>query len=297
MNIQPSSPRRQRTQTNSSNLGGSGWKEKGSATSLANPSASARDARSSDPLFFVKLVRDFVASHEEASSLNRAMDLLAEAVEQLGFLRVIYSRMPATRLADGKWAPPPLICRNLPPRSERQRPRHSPNDPYCHACFENNLNVEWATIQGRDSLSSAERDSWSYPADNQMHCGLKIPVHVPGGRFLYVRAGLRRLRRLVRRRRSVAESPVRHCPSLQSDRSREIRQSISALSHCDPFGSGVRVSNLGSKGKECAGYRLHHRPLGRDGARHLKHACSKLGATSRTHAAAKAVFLGLNECP
>jgi DNA-binding CsgD family transcriptional regulator len=29
----------------------------------------------------------------------------------------------------------------------------------------------------------------------------------------------------------------------------------------------------------------------------LKHACSKLGATNRTHAAAKAVFLGMIECP
>jgi DNA-binding CsgD family transcriptional regulator len=184
MNIQPSSPRRQRTQTDSSNLAEWDWREKGTANSLASYSACGRDAH---PLFLVKPVGDFVASLVKASSLNRAMDLLAEAVEQLGFLRMIYSWMPATRLADGRWAPLPLILWNLPPRWERQWPRHSPNDPYYHACFENNLDVEWSTIQGQNAQDIAcivdrsvetvrthlKRAGSKLDATNRMHAAAK----------------------------------------------------------------------------------------------------------------------------
>jgi LuxR family transcriptional regulator len=298
MNIQPSSPRRERAQTNSSSLVGWGRREKGSANSLAAPSAPGRDARGRDPLFFLNSVRDFVASLEEASNLNLAMDLLAEAVEQLGFQRVIYSWMPATRLADGRWAPPPLIWRNLPPRWERQWPRHSPNDPYYHACFENDLNVEWATIQGRESLSSAERDSWSYLADNQMNRGLTIPIHMPGGRFAYV---------------SVLDCPACDEWSVVVDRSRE---ALFIIAHYfnqtvlrkfgNPF-PHYRIADLSARELECLtwaakGKNAHDIACIIDRSVetvrvHLKHACSKLGATNRTHAAAKAVFLGLIECP
>ena len=139
-------------------------------------------------ILFVKLVRDFVASLEKASSLNLAMDLLAEAVEQLGYLRS-HLFLDAGNPAGGRQVGAAAAhLANLPPRWERQWPRHSPNDPYYHACFENNLSVEWSTIQGRESLSSAERDSWSYLADNQMSRGLTIPIHMPGGRFAYVSA-------------------------------------------------------------------------------------------------------------
>jgi LuxR family transcriptional regulator, quorum-sensing system regulator SdiA len=295
MNIQPSSPRRQRAQTNSSNLSGWGWREKDPANSLAGYSVYGRDAH---PLSLMKTVRDFVANLEKASSLNRAMDLLGEAVEQLGYLRVIYSWMPATRLADGRWAPPPLIWRNLPPRWERQWPRHSPNDPYYHACFENNLSVEWSTIQGRNCLSSAEQDSWTYLADNQMSRGLTIPIRMPVGRFAYVSA-----------------LDCARCDEWAGvvDRSREV---LFIIAHhfnqtiLRKFGNPFphyRVADLSARELEC----LTSAAKGKNAQDiaciidrsvetvrvHLKRACSKLGATNRTHAAAKAVFLGMIECP
>jgi LuxR family transcriptional regulator, quorum-sensing system regulator SdiA len=262
---------------------------------LAGYSACGRDAH---PLFLVKPVGDFVASLEKASSLNRAMDLLAEAVEQLGFLRVIYSWMPATRLADGRWAPPPLIWRNLPPRWERQWPRHSPNDPYYHACFENNLDVEWSTIQGRDCLSSAERDSWTYLADNQMSRGLTIPIHMPGGRFAYVSAldcaGCDDWAAVINRSREALLIIAYH-----------FNQTI-LRKFGNPF-PHYRVADLSTRELECLTWAAKGKNA-QDIACiidrsvetvriHLKRAGSKLGATNRTHAAAKAVFLGLIECP
>jgi LuxR family transcriptional regulator, quorum-sensing system regulator SdiA len=295
MNIQPSSPRRQRAQTNSSNLPGWGWREKDTANSLAGYSAYGRDAH---PLSLMKTVRDFVANLEKASSLNRAMDLLGEAVEQLGFLRVIYSWMPATRLADGRWAPPPLIWRNLPQRWERQWPRHSPNDPYYHACFENNLSVEWSTIQGRDCLSSAERDSWTYLADNQMSRGLTIPIHMPVGRFAYVSAldcaGCDDWAGVVDRSREALFIIAHH-----------FNQTI-LRKFGNPF-PHYRVVDLSARELECLTWAAKGKNA-QDIACiidrsvetvrvHLKRACSKLGATNRTHAAAKAVFLGMIECP
>jgi LuxR family transcriptional regulator len=285
-------------QVNSSNLAGWGWREKGPVNSFVAPSEFGRDAFGREPVLFVKLVRDFATSLDAASTLNRAMDLLAEAVGELGFLRVIYSCMPATRLADGRWAPPPLIWRNLPPRWERQWPRHSANDPYYHACFGNDLSVEWSTIQCRENLSPAERDSWSYLADNQMNRGLTIPIHMPGRRFAYVSA-----------------LDCAACDDWYAvvDRSRD---ALFIIAHhfnqtvLTKFGNPFphyRIAELSARELECLTWAAKGKTA-QDTACiidrsvetvriHLKNACFKLGATNRTHAAAKAVFLGLIECP
>ena len=249
-------------------------------------------------VFSIKAARQFVAKLENASSLDVAMDLLAESAEQLGFQRVIYSWMPATRLPGGRWASPPLMWRNLPPRWERQWPRHSPNDPYYHACFENRLSVEWSTIQGRDSLLPAERDSWFYLAEKQMSRGLTIPIHMPGGRFAYV---------------SALDCAANKEWSAVVDQSREalflvayhFNQTV-LRKFGNPF-PNYRITDLTTREIECLTWAAKGKNskdiaciLDRSVETvrvHLKHACSKLEATNRTHAAAKAVFLGLIEQP
>lgn len=267
-------------------------------TFMLKPSGLDCEKGSRDPVFPVKTAREFFARLEDASNLDIAMDLLAESAEQLGFLRVIYSWMPSTRLPDGSWAPPPLMWRNLPAKWERQWPRHSPNDPYYHACFENSLSVEWSTIQGRDSLLPAERDSWFYLAEKQISRGLTIPIHMPGGRFAYVSA--------------LDCAPDREWTAVV-DQSRE---ALFIIAHhfnqtvLRKFGNpfpGYRITDLSAREIECLTWAAKGKNaediaciLDRSVETvrvHLKHACSKLEATNRTHAAAKAVFLGLIAYP
>ncbi len=137
---------------------------------------------------FRQLTASFAAKLETENDIEGYVDVLADAVDQIGFPMVAYSFMPIARLSNGAWMPPPLKVRNFPHRWDVQWPGHSANDPYYHACYRGAAKIDWSDIQKRDDLSLVERDLWNYLADKQLDKGITIPIHLPGRRFAFVTA-------------------------------------------------------------------------------------------------------------
>lgn len=244
------------------------------------------------------LAQDFIENIDTAPNMNVAMDMLADTVQMLGFRMVCYSYMPTTRLADGRWAPPPLLTRNYPANWDTAWSRHNANDPYYHACFDGNLSIEWRAIQSRDNLTQIERDSWHYLADKQIHHGLTIPIHLPERRFAFV-------------------SAIRDCSDDDWDKLvKTARDSLFLIAHHfhsatfhkfqNPFPQR-RQNTLSPREIECLQWAANGKTaediaciLGRSVETirvHLKRACTKLAAANRAHAIAKASYLGLIDFP
>jgi DNA-binding CsgD family transcriptional regulator len=243
-------------------------------------------------------IQSFVANIQSATSMNAAMDVLADACQGIGFPMVCYSYMQSTRLPDGRWAPPPLLTRNYPARWDTAWGRHNANDPYYHACFEGRLTIEWDAIQARGTLDPAERDSWHYLADKRLQKGITVPIHLPGRRFAFVSA-IRDCSdddwaALVRSARDTLFLVAHHFHSATFDRFQS------------PFPQRVPGA-LSTRELECLTWAAHGKTaediaciLGRSVETvrvHLKRAGTKLAASNRAHAVAKAAHLGLIEFP
>ena len=243
-----------------------------------------------------KLMRDFTGKVETAANMNVAMDMLADTVGLLGFGMVCYSYLPATRLPDGHWAPPPVLTRNYPPKWDAKWDRHSCNDPYYHSCFDGSLTVEWGAVQAREGLTRLERDTLAYLADKQLYREITIPIHLPAGRFAFV-------------------SALDNCgDAIWAKRLGESNDALFVISHYfhsvtfnkfkDPFPQD-RPSKLSIRERECLAWAARGKTaediaciLDRSVETvriHLKRACAKLGAVNRVHAVAKACYLGLIE--
>jgi LuxR family transcriptional regulator len=245
-----------------------------------------------------KSMRDFASNIESAANMNVAMDMLADAVGLLGFGMVCYSYLPATRLPDGHWAPPPVLTRNYPAKWDAKWDRHSCNDPYYHSCFDGSLTVEWGAVQGREGLTRLERDTLDYLADKQLHRGITIPIHLPGGRFAFVSA-------LDNCGDEAWIKLVAQC-----------NDSLFVIGHYfhsvtfqkfkNPFPQD-RPGQLSMRERECLGWAARGKTaediaciLDRSVETiriHLKRACTKLDALNRVHAVAKACYLGLIDLP
>lgn len=230
--------------------------------------------------------------------MNVAMDRLAETVQPLGFSMVCYSYMPTTRLADGRWAPPPLLTRNYPARWDVAWERHNANDPYYHACFDGDIAIEWSAVQERDELTPIERDSWNYLADKQLHRGITIPIHLPGQRFAFVSA--------------IRDSSAQASAELH----RMTKDTLFIIAHQfhsatfhkfqNPFPQR-RPNELSARELECLQWAANGKTaediaciLGRSVETvriQLKRACTKLTASNRANAVAKASYLGLIKFP
>lgn len=256
------------------------------------PLTQAADLSSDSP------IQSFVATIRAAADMNAAMDVLADACQGLGFPMVCYSYLPSTRLPDGRWAPPPLLTRNYPAHWDTAWERHNANDPYYHACFEGALTVEWDTIQARRTLDPAERDSWHYLADKRLQKGITVPIHLPGRRFAFVSAirdcGDDDWSALVGQSRERLFLLAHHFHSATFDKFR------------NPFpqrGPGA----LSARELECLKWAARGKTaediaciLGRSVETvriHLKRAGTKLAASNRAQAVAKACHLGLIDFP
>jgi DNA-binding CsgD family transcriptional regulator len=254
--------------------------------------AEAADASSDSP------IQSFVANIQSAANMNVAMDVLAEACQSLGFPMVCYSYLQSTRLADGRWAAPPLLTRNYPAGWDAAWERHNANDPYYHACFEGSLTIEWDSIQARGTLDPAERDSWHYLADKRLQKGVTVPIHLPGRRFAFV-------------------SAIGDCADEDWGRLvRSTRETLFLLAHHFHSATFRKFQNpfpkhgsetLSARELECLTWAANGKTaediaciLGRSVETvriHLKRAGAKLAASNRAHAVAKASYLGLIDFP
>jgi LuxR family transcriptional regulator len=133
--------------------------------------------------------REFCASLAASTTFDTSMDVLHDTVARLGFDAVAYSHMTSPRRADGRWNAPPLAVRNYPRGWDRLWwDRYTTHDPYFHACFEGSLSVDWSEVQRRNRLTTIQRESCRYLADQRLGMGLTIPLHLPHGRFGFVSA-------------------------------------------------------------------------------------------------------------
>lgn len=240
------------------------------------------------------LFKTLAQSAGAAADFDTAMDALADTVQALGFPRVAYAYIPVPRMQDGRWLPPPVTVRNYPTGWDKQWERHCPHDPYYHACFETTLSVDWNRVQQRDSLNGTERDSWNYLADTGLSQGVTMPIHLPGGRFAYLSA--------------VGDLSDAEWEKTVS-RSRESLFVVAHLFH-DVVGRRfggpsqvARLTRLSPRELECLQWAAQGKTAGDIACildrsvetirLHLKHATTKLNATNRSHAVAKAAAFGL----
>lgn len=143
---------------------------------------------SCNPTHSASVLHEFTRSLATATSMDDAMELLAETVGKLGYPHVLYTYIRVPRLPDGRWLPPPLTTRNFPRHWDRHWNRHSANDPYYHSCFDRTLPFRWRDVQSREELTQKECDSWNYLADLGIVRGHTVPLHLPGGSFAAVSA-------------------------------------------------------------------------------------------------------------
>ena len=232
------------------------------------------------------------------SNFQQSLDALHEVASELGFTQVLYARQTVKPQIDGdRWAPLRLNVRNFPNGWENIWREYECHDPYYHACFGGTLPFEWARVQASERLNDKERAAWGYLADFGLARGMTIPIHLPNGKFAVVSAivdkanadwsaiyegsyenmfHMSHVFHGTITERGFADQVEVALPTILSPREREC----------------LRWAALGKTSPEIA--MILDRSV--DTVRlHIKNAMLKLDASTRTHAVAKAVQLGVLE--
>lgn len=241
-----------------------------------------------------RIVSRFASDLEQARSLDQAVDVLHDAIQALGWPQVVYGWAPQDRTrAPGDPLPPPLITRNFPNHWDQSWYRHGAYDPYFHASRRSVTAVDWADVQGgADLLSPEERDCMAYASDWGIHKGLTVPIHVTGRRFAFVTA--------------VGD------PSTGSWQETVTEAGATLVLIAHYFDNAVirlferkqaEIENISQRELECLAWSARGKTvediavilnLSADTVRvYMKRINRKLNAVNRTHAVAKALYLGL----
>jgi LuxR family transcriptional regulator len=138
----------------------------------------------------LSIVNRFSSGLERAQGLEESLDVLHEAVTELGWSRVAYGWAGGARTGDT--ANVPLKFRGFPDRWNRQIrhwSRHSAHDPYYQVATVSQSAVRWRDVRANlSTLTQAQRDCISYADDLGMVDGLTVPINVAGRRFAFVTA-------------------------------------------------------------------------------------------------------------
>lgn len=234
----------------------------------------------------------------ECDDFQQCMDALLEVASDLGFTQVLYARQVIKPQIDSeRWGPLRLNVRNFPQGWENIWREYECHDPYYHACFDGTLPFEWGKVQSNERLSEKERAAWHYLADFGLTRGMTIPIHLPGGKFAVVSG--------------IVDKSNADWSTIYED-NRENMFHMSHIFHStiteQGYASQVDVAMhvvLSPREREC----LSWAALGKtspeiamildrsvDTVRlHIKNAMLKLDASTRTHAVAKAMHMGLLE--
>lgn len=240
------------------------------------------------------IVKRFAADLEHANDLDEAVDVLHDAIYALGWPQTVYGWAPdgiRPRNADPVAAP--LLVRNFPNRWDQKWPEHGAHDPYFHASRGSLEMVDWADVQLRaEQLPAQQRACMAYAADRGIDRGLTVPVHVTGRRFAFVTA--------VGEPRGVSWSE-------------QVEQSGNMLMLIAHYFDNAMIrlferrhpdiENISQRERECLAWSARGKTvdeiatildLSADTVRvYLKRINRKLNTANRTHAVAKAVYLGL----
>ncbi len=238
----------------------------------------------------------FAAGLDEARHFDEAMDLLQHAVDGLGFPLVDYGYSPLARLPGGGLVPVALKTRNFSRDWDRQWSKHKIHDPYYQRSYQGILPLDWADVQNDPQLPQHERDCVNYISDKVAGFGLTVPVHLPGGGFAFISA--------------IAETAEGW-----EDKVRRSRDQILLIAHYFQNSLVVRRSaapaqtrgDLSRREIECLAWAAQGKTacdiatilgISSETVRvYLKRVNRKLNTLNRSHAIAKASFLGLIELP
>ncbi|WP_347312044.1 helix-turn-helix transcriptional regulator [Defluviimonas sp. SAOS-178_SWC] len=234
---------------------------------------------------------------KDARSFESSLDILYEIVQGLGFTQVLYARQLVNpRIGENEWVPLRLNVRNFPRGWEHKWREFEAHDPYYHACFNGTLPFDWSDVQSSDMLGREESEAWRYLADYGLERGMTIPIHLPEGKFAVVSA--------IVDRTSSATWDTLYSNTYQTmfHLTHTFHKSISNRGFLDEV--EVALSNLLSpRESECLRWAAHGKTspeiamiLDRSVETvrlHIKNAMLKLDASTRTHAVAKAVRLGV----
>lgn len=229
---------------------------------------------------------------------QQSLDALHEVASDLGFTQVLYARQIVKPQIDNeRWRPLRLNVRNFPKGWESIWREYECHDPYYHACFDGTLPFEWRQVQTNERLNDKEQAAWRYLADFGLARGMTIPIHLPNGKFAVV-SGI------------VDKSNADWSNIYEAN-----RETMFHMSHIfhdtitqNGFADQVDVaipSILSPRESECLGWAA----MGKTSPEiamildrsvetvrlHIKNAMLKLDASTRTHAVAKAVQLGVLE--
>lgn len=240
------------------------------------------------------IVRRFAADLEQANSLDEAVDVLHDAIHALGWPQTVYGWSPhgiASRNADPVAAP--LLVRNFPNRWDQKWSHYGAHDPYYHASRGSLEPVDWADVQRRaDRLPAQQRACMAYASDWGINCGLTVPVHVSGRRFAFVTA--------VGEPRDISWSEqVARAGSMLMLIAHYFDNAMIRLFERRK----AEVENVSQRELECLAWSARGKTvdeiamildLSADTVRvYLKRINRKLNTVNRSHAVAKAVYLGL----
>lgn len=234
----------------------------------------------------------------ECYDFQHCLDTLHEVASDLGFTQVLYARQVVKpRLENERWAPLRLNVRNFPQGWENIWREFECHDPYYHACFDGTLPFEWAEVQSNESLKDKERAAWKYLADFGLVRGMTIPIHLPNGKFAIVSA-------------IVDKSSANWSTIYEINRNNMLQMAhvfhntITDKGYVEQVDVAVQKT-LSPRECEC----LSWAALGKTSPEiaiildrsvetvrlHIKNAMLKLDASTRIHAVAKAVHLGILE--
>lgn len=240
------------------------------------------------------IVKRFAAELERAGSLDEAVDVLHDAIYALGWPQNVYGWAPhgiQPRNVDPVAAP--LVVRNFPSCWDHKWSHYGAHDPYFHASRGSFEMVDWADVQRRaEGLPAQQRACMAYVSDRGIHHGLTVPVHVTGRRFAFV----------------TAVGEPRDCGwNEQVDRAGTV---LMLIAHY--FDNAMirlferrkaEIENVSQRELECLAWSARGKTveeiamildLSADTVRvYLKRINRKLNTVNRTHAVAKAVYLGL----
>ncbi|MDM8167668.1 LuxR family transcriptional regulator [Roseovarius sp.] len=233
---------------------------------------------------------------KDATGFQQSLDTLYEVVQDLGFTQVLYARQVVNpRLSEHEWVPLRLNTRNFPKGWEHTWRQFEAHDPYYHACFNGTLPFDWSDVQSNDKLRHKESEAWQYLADFGLDRGMTIPIHLPDGKFAVVSA-------ILDRSNVDWDSLYENTYDTMFHLTHMFHKTISQRGFVDEVevalpnilspreGECLRWAALGKTSPEIA--MILDRSV--ETVRlHIKNAMLKLDASTRTHAVAKAVQLGV----
>lgn len=234
----------------------------------------------------------------ECRDFQQCLDSLHEVASDLGFTQVLYARQVIKPQIDSeRWRPLRLNVRNFPHGWETVWREYECHDPYYHACFDGTLPFEWGKVQANERLSDKERAAWKYLADFGLARGMTIPIHLPNGKFAVVSG-------IVDKSNADWSAIYKDNRENMFHMSHIFHNTITEKGYADQV--DVATPNiLSPREREC----LSWAALGKTSPEiamildrsvetvrlHIKNAMLKLDASTRTHAVAKAVQLGVLE--